>query len=661
MSGPETLSVHRTGFTQLSEPDSPQRGSHKVNIIFVHGLRGHPQATWEDSRTVNNEERAAAPNKRRAFKPFFTRFRAKHTVLSRNEDNDSNNRNLSIGPSVFWPRDYLTEDIPEARVWTYGYNADVVSGMFQADNQNSVSQHGQDLATHFKRDIENEGFQGPTIFVAHSLGGIIVKDIEHLSVTNEVGRLSCLAFQDSNKRIVKALEVNSEVLDNIQDEFLQIAHDASIKVHSFQEARGISGVKGLHEKVVSDFSSKVGLPEQLETVERIDANHMQMARCSDKTDQQYRVISKVLTQFIRTELPHGDEAGALGLTPAARMETDRAAASGNTRALLSNRASRPYYIPLPRNGHFTGRDAILDRLQERLFIRKECQKLAVFGLGGVGKTQVALKFAYWVKDNQPEYSVFWVPALSDGSFDQAYAEVARRLEIRIDKDDPKESLQRYLSSEASGKWLLIVDNADDAELLFESSEKPGGLYEYLPDSENGITLFTTRSRKVAVSAAGCDVFDLQEMDEQEATSFLEKTLIQKQLLQDKATVRRLLQDLTYLPLAITQAVAYLNCNQTPIHNYLELLRGTEEDMVRLMSREFRDNTRYSGSQNAVASTWLVSFDQHELARAYLADGRIKDAIDVLERVVAIEAKIPDADDRDRVLSQKLLARAYDML
>ncbi|RYO74827.1 hypothetical protein DL764_010710 [Monosporascus ibericus] len=594
MCGEETLSVHRTGFAQLSRPDSPQRASYKVK------RRG----------TVNSEERAAAPNRRRAFKPLFTHFRAKYTVLTRNEEDGSNNGSPSIEPSVFWPRDYLTEDIPEARVWTYGYNADVVRGMFQADNQNSVSQHGQDLATHFKRDIENEGFQEPTIFVAHSLGGIIVKDIEHRSVTNEVGCLSCLAFQDSNKRIVKTLEVNSEVLDNIQDEFLQIVHDAGIKIHSFQEARGISGVKGLHGKVVSDFSSKVGLPEQLETVERTDANHMQMARCSDKTDQQYRVISRVLTQFIRTGLPHGDEARAQALTPAASMETDRAAASSNTKALLSNRASRPYYIPLSRNRHFTGRDAVLDRLQERLFIRKECQKLAVVGLGGVGKTQVALKFAYWTKDNQPEYSVFWVPALSDGSFDQAYSEIARRLDIRIAKDDdPKESLRRHLSSEAAGKWLLIVDNADDTELLFGSSENPGGLHEYLPESENGFTLFTTRSRKVAVSAAGCDVFDLQEMDEQEATGLLEKTLIQKQLLRDKATTRRLLQDLTYLPSAITQAVAYLNCNQTPIHNYLELLRGTEEDMVRLMSREFRDSTRYSGSQNAVASTWLVSFDQ----------------------------------------------------
>lgn len=61
--------------------------------------------------------------------------------------------------------------------------------------------------------------------------------------------LASLAFQDSNKQIVRALETNSEVLDNIHDEFLKIAQRANMKVHSFQEARAITGVKGLHGKV----------------------------------------------------------------------------------------------------------------------------------------------------------------------------------------------------------------------------------------------------------------------------------------------------------------------------------------------------------------------------------------------------------------------------
>lgn len=61
--------------------------------------------------------------------------------------------------------------------------------------------------------------------------------------------LARLGLQDSNKKIVETLEVNSEVLDNIHEEFKTIVHDGMIKIHSFREARGISGMKGLHNKV----------------------------------------------------------------------------------------------------------------------------------------------------------------------------------------------------------------------------------------------------------------------------------------------------------------------------------------------------------------------------------------------------------------------------
>lgn len=61
--------------------------------------------------------------------------------------------------------------------------------------------------------------------------------------------LALLALQDSNKNIIKTLEVNSEVLDNIHEEFKTIADQSRIRIHSFQEARGISGMKGLHNKV----------------------------------------------------------------------------------------------------------------------------------------------------------------------------------------------------------------------------------------------------------------------------------------------------------------------------------------------------------------------------------------------------------------------------
>jgi tetratricopeptide (TPR) repeat protein len=275
------------------------------------------------------------------------------------------------------------------------------------------------------------------------------------------------------------------------------------------------------------------------------------------------------------------------------------------------RRSPCYYIPFPKNKRFVGRTPTLDKLIQKLFVQNDSQRVALVGLGGVGKTQVALQIAYWTKEIRPDYSVFWVPALSAESFEQAYTEIGRRLVIpkASEDEDPRESVRRYLSSKAAGRWLLIVDNADDTDLLFGSSKELGGIDEYLPDSESGLILFTTRHMEAAVSLSVSDVVELHEMDQQEAVSFLEKSLIRKDLLQDTAITTELLNELTYLPLAITQAAAYLNTNQLSISEYLQLLRGTEQNITSLMSREFRDSTRYKSSDNAVATTWLVSFDQ----------------------------------------------------
>lgn len=61
--------------------------------------------------------------------------------------------------------------------------------------------------------------------------------------------LASCALQTPNKKIVQTLEVNSEVLDNIHEEFVNIVHESGLKIHSFQEGRGLSGVKGFSGKV----------------------------------------------------------------------------------------------------------------------------------------------------------------------------------------------------------------------------------------------------------------------------------------------------------------------------------------------------------------------------------------------------------------------------
>ena len=254
---------------------------------------------------------------------------------------------------------------------------------------------------------------------------------------------------------------------------------------------------------------------------------------------------------------------------------------------------------------------MLEELTQKLLVNKECQRVALVGLGGIGKTQVALEFAYTVKASWPEYSIFWIPALSMESMAQACADIASIRGIpqaADDKEDIKELVRQYLSDKAAGQWLLIVDNADDIELLFKTGQSKG-IADYLPQNENGLIIFTTRHQEVAVSLAHSDVIELEEMNREEAVSFLEKSLVRKHLLSNNTTTTELLDELTYLPLAIAQAAAYLNTNKISISDYLRLLQNTEQDIISLMSQEFHDSTRYKNSSNAVARTWLVSFDQ----------------------------------------------------
>ena len=259
-------------------------------------------------------------------------------------------------------------------------------------------------------------------------------------------------------------------------------------------------------------------------------------------------------------------------------------------------------------------------LQQKLMVDQECQKLSIVGLGGTGKTQVALQFAYSVKETRPEYSIFWVPALSMESFEQACAGIARALRIPQaagGDEDVKELVQQHLSSSRAGRWLLVVDNADDADMFF-GTEQSKGIVDYLPESETGVVVYTTRTPEVAELARG-DVIELGAMDRQDAVAFLTKSLTRKDVLRNPATTTELLDELTCLPLAIAQAAAYLNRNRMSIARYLQLLRSTEQDLVALMSREFRDDTRYKQSANAVATTWVVSFSQIRERDAVAAD------------------------------------------
>lgn len=83
--------------------------------------------------------------------------KTKHCEVPRDEaSTHSQGTELGIGGSIFWIEDFLPQDIPKARILTSGYHADVIGGLFQANNKNSIYQHGRDLKAKLERDLGDE-------------------------------------------------------------------------------------------------------------------------------------------------------------------------------------------------------------------------------------------------------------------------------------------------------------------------------------------------------------------------------------------------------------------------------------------------------------------------------------------------------------------------
>ncbi|KAE8327612.1 hypothetical protein BDV39DRAFT_175364 [Aspergillus sergii] len=288
-----------------------------------------------------------------------------------------------------------------------------------------------------------------------------------------------------------------------------------------------------------------------------------------------------------------------------------------------NNKARHWVVSLARNPRFVGRQDEITKLEELITMQDGPRRVAITGLGGIGKTQVALEVAYRIRDRDKECSVFWVPCTSHGMIEQTFANIAQTLGLHdVKPAEAKEQIKIYLSSERAGKWLLIFDNADDSEMWLTGNDTAPALEDFLPQSDQGHILFTSRNADLAVDLTGSNIISVPDVDKDTALNILKNLLLQKHLLEDHITTVALLEQLAFLPLAIAQASAYINKKRLTLSAYLTLLQEEEDDAVELLSEDFRDPGRYKDIQNPVITTWLISFKQiqhqDQLAADYLS-------------------------------------------
>ncbi|KAL4926591.1 putative kinesin light chain [Aspergillus undulatus] len=286
------------------------------------------------------------------------------------------------------------------------------------------------------------------------------------------------------------------------------------------------------------------------------------------------------------------------------------------------RKNRHLMIPFGRNPCFVGRQDEIHKLEELILMPGGDNKLAITGLGGVGKTQVALELAYRMRDRDATCSIFWIPCNSHEAVEQAYMAIAQMVGIPdVKPANVKEDIKAYFSHK-EGKWLLIFDNADDIEMWTKGSNNTLPLKDFLPFNDQGHIIFTSRNRELAVDLVSSCVIHIGALDKKTGVEFLEQALVRKDLLDDSPAAIALLEQLTFLPLAISQATAYINKKGITVSDYLMLLKEQESDVVELLSKDFGDDRRYKDIQNLVAKTWLISFyqgqKQDQLAAEYLS-------------------------------------------
>jgi tetratricopeptide (TPR) repeat protein len=283
-----------------------------------------------------------------------------------------------------------------------------------------------------------------------------------------------------------------------------------------------------------------------------------------------------------------------------------------------------WLVPFRRNENFVGRESQLSQLEDGLFVDGRLSKMALFALGGMGKTSIALELAYRVRERHPTYSVFWVTATSPESFEQSYRKIGQMLALPGMEDNNanvKTLVRDRLNDEKAGRWFMILDNADDLHAWFERSNTDAPrLADYIPSSCHGCAILTTRNQQIATKFASRSIVEIVEMDMDTSMHLLKNTLIREEILQDFENTRQLLKQFCYLPLAIVQAGAYLNMNNNiTLSDYLSFLNDTEGSLVETLSENFEDDWRYQNQQNPVVTTWIVSFEQIQQQKPLAAD------------------------------------------
>ncbi|EFR01669.1 hypothetical protein MGYG_04672 [Nannizzia gypsea CBS 118893] len=318
---------------------TPRVGDIVADIVFVHGIQGHPGRTWTAQRPKDPSFRG-----RRWKQSILKRFSVKGSQRQSTPEDSPRERSKT---DVFWPLDLLPADCADCRILTFGYNS-IVSKFFAKTSYMRLYTVGtsSNQITEVEKQLANRLFLASLqrgryiVFVAHSFGGLLVKqvasyiipliitvlhlvpefkDAEILDIRastkaiiflgtphrgsnlakfgEALRKIASFTGFGTNPRIIRLLHWDNPDLKASHNDFMQQWNQDKFLVRTFQEGLPFEPLNGILGKVVPDESSLLGDPR--ENARYINANHRDMCRFTGRDDPGYRLLVGEIRQVIR--------------------------------------------------------------------------------------------------------------------------------------------------------------------------------------------------------------------------------------------------------------------------------------------------------------------------------------------------------------------------
>ncbi|KAI1658900.1 hypothetical protein F4813DRAFT_355079 [Daldinia decipiens] len=494
-----------------------------VDIIAVHGLGGSWRSTWSSG---NGED-----------------------------------------PAI-WLRDRLPEVLARInvrpRIRAFGYDASFVFTSSTSD----LDSRAQDLLTRIRitRQTEDE-MQAPIIFIAHSLGGLIVKLAINIAHTdNEYYQdilrktAGCLFLavpfhgadaaswavlgsriasalslgMAGNSGIPSALERNSKDWMKISRDFVQRGKNMVFRSAYETEKMGRS-------VVVDEASVRNNVPNE-RVFPMPGSNHRTICKFGDYENERFTPISLAITELAQAVL------------------------------ITRSEPELPIISELPIStptfyGRNTELEALFDVLDPTIPGRNGA---VIFGIGGSGKTQLILKY---IKDKKQLYSaVIWINASTSEQLTQSFTDAFDMISnswTHKDRSNPylgenkRDFVLTRLRSTLKRKWLLVIDSADDPNNL--------NLTQLLPDCNYGAIIVTSTRRDAwdILEPYGFEGLELDKLGDADGTKLLLDRARIPVPLHGSSDAIAIVRELGGLPLAIEQAGILLRRRVVGLENFIK--------------------------------------------------------------------------------------------